>query len=466
MQATTNIEKRALQLNKEIYREGPVLYWMNRDCRAEDNFALLYAQKLALEARAPLLVVYNLVPKFLGGIYRSHAFKIGGLKEVADSLAQKQIPFFLVEGEKTEHDIVAFIKKHKCGALVTDFSPLKISIKWEKHIKQHIDIPFYVVDTHNIVPTWIASSKLEFGAYTLRPKLHKLLPLFITEIPLLKKHPYVFKDTQHLDWHKLLYPKLFDDHTTSDLKPGSKEAHKILKHFLTHKLQHFGTYRNDPLQDANSNLSPYLHYGHISPLRVVLEALKHEHKSIEHVLDNKKNGAKEGNDSLTAFIEELVVRRELADNFCFYNPHYDEFEGFPAWAQKSLNDARKDEREYVYNKKQFEEAQTHDELWNAAQNQMVKTGKMHGYMRMYWAKKILEWSVSPEDALKIAIYLNDKYELDGRDPNGYAGIAWSIGGTHDRAWFPRKVFGLIRYMARSGCEKKFDVKAYIEKYNK
>ena len=164
-------------------------------------------------------------------------------------------------------------------------------------------------------------------------------------------------------------------------------------------------------------------------------------------------------------LEELIVRRELADNFTFYNTQYASFDGFPAWAKQSLNEHRKDKREYLYSLKQFEQAETHDPLWNAAQTQMINKGKMHGYMRMYWAKKILEWTPSPEEAMMIAIYLNDKYELDGRDPNGYAGIAWSIGGVHDRAWFDRPVYGKVRYMNYRGCESKFNVKEYIRQQN-
>jgi len=166
--------------------------------------------------------------------------------------------------------------------------------------------------------------------------------------------------------------------------------------------------------------------------------------------------------SKDAFLEELIVRRELSDNFCFYNANYDNFEGFPAWAKKTLNEHRNDRRKYLYTPEQFENALTHDELWNAAQMEMVKKGKMHGYMRMYWAKKILEWTESPEQAMEIAVYLNDRYELDGRDPNGYAGIAWSIGGVHDRAWNSRPVFGKIRYMSYNGCKTKFNIKTYIE----
>ena len=198
--------------------------------------------------------------------------------------------------------------------------------------------------------------------------------------------------------------------------------------FLQTKLALYAEKRNDPNQKGQSDLSPYLHFGHLSAQRIALEVRKNSKD-----LDSKR-----------AFLEELIVRRELSDNYCFYNPHYDRFEGFPAWAQKTLNEHRRDTRDYLYNQEQFENGLTHDPLWNAAQMEMVRKGKMHGYLRMYWAKKILEWTPSPEEAQRIAIYLNDKYELDGRDPNGYTGIAWSIGGVHDRAWGERPVFGKIR----------------------
>ncbi len=193
-------------------------------------------------------------------------------------------------------------------------------------------------------------------------------------------------------------------------------------------------------------MSPYLHFGQIAAQRVALEVMKADAPQIEK----------------DALLEELIVRKELSDNFCYYNKNYDSVEGFPAWSRKTLDEHRGDKREYLYSLKDFESGNTHDELWNASQIQMVNSGKMHGYMRMYWAKKILEWSESPESAMKTAIYLNDRYELDGRDPNGYAGIAWSIGGVHDRAWGARPVFGKVRFMSYNGCKSKFDIKKFIE----
>jgi deoxyribodipyrimidine photo-lyase len=232
------------------------------------------------------------------------------------------------------------------------------------------------------------------------------------------------------------------------IKSGESGALKYFKHFLKNKLNKYDALRNDPTKDGQSNLSPFLHFGQISAQRVAIEVEKFPADP-----ESKKS-----------FLEELIVRRELSDNFCYYNKNYDLFDGFHQWAKTTLNEHRRDEREFIYSLRKFEDAKTHDDLWNAAQTEMVKTGKMHGYMRMYWAKKILEWTKSPEDALKISIYLNDKYELDGRDPNGYVGIAWSIGGIHDRAWFERPVYGKVRYMNRNGADKKFAVNSYIKKF--
>jgi deoxyribodipyrimidine photo-lyase len=226
---------------------------------------------------------------------------------------------------------------------------------------------------------------------------------------------------------------------------GEGAAAKLLRHFLENKLTGYEKDRNDPNIDGQSGLSPYLHFGQVSAQRVALEVLR-----------SRKDAG--------AFFEELIVRRELSDNYCYYNPHYDDMQGFPAWGILSLHEHEKDRREYLYTLQELENARTHDDLWNAAQQEMVRTGKMHGYMRMYWAKKILEWTGSPAAAQTAAIYLNDRYELDGRDPNGYTGIAWSQGGLHDRAWKERAIFGKVRYMNFNGARRKFDVQAYIKKW--
>lgn len=414
---------------------------MQRDQRLHDNWALLRAKELALESGSPLGIVFNLVPQFLNAPWRAYQFMLEGLKEVEAAARAHGIAFFLTLGDPAE-EIPALAKRLKVGAVVTDFNPLRMPLQWKSAVTKHLDVLFEEVDAHNIVPCWIASPKLEFAAYTLRPKLHRLLPEWLTEFPRLKTHPHAWPhEPKAVDWETAIQ-SLSIDHSVKPvewIKPGEHAAQLTLKDFLKHRLARYDEGRNDPTEAAQSDLSPYLHYGQLAPQRVALLTQDHP-----------------------AFFEELVVRRELSDNFCYYNPHYDRFEGFHEWAQKTLNEHRSDPRTHLYCLKEFEEARTHDALWNAAQRQMVETGKMHGYLRMVWAKKILEWTASPEEALRIAIHLNDKYELDGRDPNGYVGVAWSIGGVHDRAWNEREIFGKIRFMSTEACKRKFDVEAYIE----
>jgi deoxyribodipyrimidine photo-lyase len=238
----------------------------------------------------------------------------------------------------------------------------------------------------------------------------------------------------------------------------------MLDTFLETGLDQYAGGRNDASQDAHSNLSPYLHYGQLSSLRILLDIMKMSPEPPQIFRSFKIpsfDGQPSEQDGIDAFIEELIVRKELADNFCFYNPHYDSLDGAKGWAKKSLAEHADDPREFVYTKDQLEAARTHDDLWNAAQSQLVKTGKIHGYMRMYWAKKILEWTDAPADAIKLAVQLNDTYHLDGGDPNGYVGVLWSIAGIHDRPWFNRSVYGTVRYMSAGGISKKFDTKQYI-----
>ncbi len=427
---------------------GSVLYWMSRDQRVNDNWALLFAQELALERKVSLGVVFSLVPRFLNATSRQYGFMLKGLRAVENRLAELNIPFFLLIGPP-EQKLPAFLVKHQTGELVTDFDPLRIKQHWKKEVAAHIKSRIYEVDGRNIVPCWEASSKKEYAAYTLRPKIHRALPEFLKDFPLAQKHPFPWpKKVKKTNWDKAEISLKIDRSVPEIdwLLPGEKAAAATLDRFLTKKLSAYASRRNDPTEDGVSNLSPYLHFGQISAQRVALQL-------------KKKKVNKESKDG---FLEELIVRRELSDNFCFYNPDYDRFAGFPEWAQKTLNEHRGDKREYLYSLEQFEDGKTHDDLWNAAQMEMVHRGKMHGYLRMYWAKKILEWTGSPEEALEVAILLNDKYELDGRDTNGYVGIAWSVGGVHDRAWKERPIFGKIRYMSYGGCKAKFDVNSYIK----
>lgn len=405
---------------------------------------------------------------FLGGGYRQHHFKLAGLREVERELAQYQIPFMIVIGDDSD-PLSDVVRDLDIGVVVTDFFPLTQTQEWVHDLAQKIHVPLYEVDAHNIVPVWQTSTKQEYAARTIRPKLHKLLPEFLTPFPKLHKQSHAASRIPEMyvpDWEALENTPHINRNIepVSWIVPGASAAHRALESFLKERFGDYGGERNNPLVRGQSDLSPYLHYGHISAQTIALAVLAVTKLSISDILSADRNGAATDN-SAAAFLEELIIRKELSDNFCYYQPAYATSLAFPEWAQKTLLAAADDAREYVYTLAEFEGAQTHDDLWNAAQREMVITGKMHGYMRMYWAKKILEWTTNPDEALRIAIYLNDAYELDGRDPNGYAGIAWSIGGVHDRPWFCRPVFGTIRYMARSGCAKKFDVDAYIEKWS-
>lgn len=445
---------RILRTSHGTTESGPVLYWVNRDRRVHDNWALAHAQQQALERKVPLRVVFCLVPTFEQASLRQYHFMLHGIEEFARDLAALHIPCDVLLG--TPVDVLpAYVAQHDASLLVTDFEPLKIKRAWLADVLAATHTSMHLVDAHNIVPCWHASPKQEFGAYTLRPKLTKLLPAFLHEAPAIVAHPFrAMPAVAPVDADALLRTvRVRTDVAPVDwLLPGEKAARRHGAAFLQ-RLHRYGTERNDPTLQAQSDLSPYFHFGQLAPLRMALD--------VNRMLADDPTVAA----SAASFLEELIIRRELSDNYTHYNDAYDRFDGFPAWAQNSLNEHRADVRDHVYELDVWEAARTHDPLWNAAQRQLLRTGKMHGYMRMYWAKKILEWTASPEEAQAIAIALNDTYELDGRDPNGYAGIAWSIGGVHDRAWFERPVYGKIRYMNANGCASKFNVKTYIARYD-
>ncbi|NP_957358.1 CPD photolyase isoform X2 [Danio rerio] len=429
-----------------------VLYWMSRDQRIQDNWALIYSQQLALAEKLPLHICFCLVPKFLDATYRQYAFMLKGLQEVVKECKSLDIEFHLLSGEPV-HNLPAFVKSWNIGAVVTDFNPLRISLQWIDTVKKHLpsDIPFIQVDAHNVVPCWEASTKLEYGARTIRGKITKHLQEFLTDMPLVDTHPYcASRAAKIIDWEEVL-SSLEVDHNVCEVEwaqPGTTGGMFMLESFIDQRLHIFATHRNNPNSDAVSHLSPWIHAGQLSAQRVVMQVKR------------KKNAS----ESVASFIEEIVVRRELADNFCFYNQNYDNISGAYDWAKKTLQEHAKDRRQYLYTKKELESAETHDQLWNAAQRQLLLEGKMHGFLRMYWAKKILEWTASPEEALSIAIYLNDRLSLDGCDPNGYVGCMWSICGIHDQGWAERPIFGKIRYMNYAGCKRKFDVEQFERKY--
>ncbi|MDW7671366.1 MAG: deoxyribodipyrimidine photo-lyase [Bacillota bacterium] len=422
---------------------GPVVFWMNRDQRAEDHWGLLYARQQARQLNAHLVVIFFLVPEYLQASQDHYQFMIEGLQETAATLEEKGIPFHLIR-ESPVIRLPQLINEWQVPLLVTDFNPLTIKKKWEQVVLTTTICAFHQVDSHNIVPCWEASSKLEYAAYTFRPKIHRKLTQYMTDYPELESQSTSQTWQSSHSWMM----GQNDGNISNCLYPasGPRAAKEKLQFFLNEKLHRYGNERNDPFKNAVSGLSPYLHFGQVSAQRIAVEVMK------ESVPSKHRDD----------FLEELIVRRELSDNFCFYQPEYDKTAAFHPWAQRTLADHQQDQRDYLYTRSELEGAQTHDILWNAALQQMKLTGSLHGYLRMYWAKKILEWTPDAATALADAIYLNDKYFLDGRDPNGYAGIAWSIGGVHDRAWAERKVFGKIRYMNEKGCRRKFNVDVYIQ----
>ena len=460
--------KRQLNLNNNTDSEGDcVVYSMSRDQRIRDNHALLLAQHSAIESKVPLIVVFNLYEKTGVRAQEHYEFMVTGLKELEKNLQTLNIAFIVTIGDPVKN-IIRIAEEYNAKKLVFDFSPLRGPRNIQKIISKKLKIPCSVVDTHNVIPTWILSDKEEYAAHTIRRKVHKNIQEWLVEPAKIVLHPtsLVVAPPKN-NW------SIVDENVQSvsangiklQMPSGEESAHSTLSDFIKNRLYTYADQRNIPTSDGQSNLSPYLHFGHISALRVVLETLDVA-PEVPLLFVAGKLASYEGEstkmDSINALIEELVVRKELADNFCFYNKNYDSLGAAKDWAISSLTKHQNDEREYMYDLKDWESAKTHDAVWNAAQNQLLQTGKLHGYMRMYWAKKILEWSVSPKDAMQTAIYLNDHYSIDGGDPNGYTGIQWSICGIHDRPWFERSVFGKIRYMNHSGLKRRFNVDEYID----
>jgi len=442
--------RRSNLLNNQPFGDGTVVYCMSREQRFADNWSLIFAADIAQKNNQKLFVVFCLVPTFLNATQRQYSFLIEGLKCVERQCQKAQIGFSVLLGSPAD-SLPPYLQQVKAGILVSDFDPLKIKLEWKKEINTKIHIPHFEVDAHNIVPCRLVSDKQEYAAYTLRPKIKKLLPEFLIHYPTIG---YIDANYSYepVDWQRVEASISVDTNVKpiSTIEAGEIAALIALNVFIQNKLDRYSTDRNNPCLNATSAMSAYLHFGHISAQRIALEIIN-------------AHAAQESKD---AYLEELIIRKELSDNFCFYNSNYDNHTCFQAWATQSLMKHLSDVREYEYQLVDFETANTHDPLWNAAQYQLIETGAMHGYMRMYWAKKIVEWTGNFTEAQAIAIYLNDKYALDGRDPNGYAGIAWSIGGIHDRPWGERPIFGKIRYMNFNGCKRKFDVQKYVENWLK
>lgn len=441
---------------------GPVLYWMHREHRARDNWALLHAHAEAARLGAPLAVVWCLASSFLGATIRQFGFLLRGMQETQRHLAAAGIPLVVLRGNPPE-EVVGYARAVHAALVVTDFDVLRVKRAWLASAARGLAgfCPLHEVDGRNVVPCRVASPKREYAARTLRPKIHRLLPEFLTPLPPLPPAPsgtQWARPVPEIDWASLRDNLAVDRSVAEvgplpgipDIAPGEDAARAALDDFVRARLHRYHL-RNDPNAEGVSGLSPYLHFGMLSAQRAALAA------------QASPDGVAAPDDCRASFLEELIVRRELADNFCLHAQDYDAVTCFPDWARATLDKHRGDPRPALYDEAQLAAARTEDPLWNAAQIEMVVTGRMHGYLRMYWAKQILLWSPTPEDAMRAAVALNDRYFLDGRDSNGYTGIAWSAGGVHDRPWGERPVQGIIRSMTYNGARSKFDVGAYIRR---
>lgn len=445
--------ERIQRLNDLPVQKGRfVLYWMQASQRAEYNHALEYAVRMANDLDLPPVVLFSVTDRFPEANLRHYTFMLAGLKEIQAELRRRGIQFLLLH-RSPERAVLEVTRE--AAAVITDRGYLRIQKAWRDKVAQEVLCPLVQVESDVVVPVEEASKKEEYAAATIRPKIRKLQNRYLAplkESPVKRSSLRMAFDVPLIDDPTVLLKKLKTDSTVSlthAYPGGTAEAKKRLEDFVTNKLNHYADLRNDPSADCLSHVSPYLHFGQISPLYIALSVLTAEGPS---------ENAKE------AFLEEMIVRRELSINFVHCNPRYDAFEALPAWAIRTLKEHTDDRRDYLYSLDEWEKAKTHDPYWNAAQMEMVETGWMHGYMRMYWGKKILEWTVTPEEAFRTALYLNNRYELDGRDANSFAGVAWCF-GKHDRPWKERKIFGTVRYMNAAGLMRKFNMDKYVRKVN-
>jgi deoxyribodipyrimidine photo-lyase len=441
------IQKERIKLlnTKNIKHKKYVLYWMQQAQRSEYNHALEYAINQANELDLPVIVYFGITDSFPDANERHYHFMLQGLQQTKQALAKRGIQM-VIQHRTPETGVLELTRN--ASLLVTDRGYLKIQRRWRSHVANNAPCRVVQVESDVVVPVETTSPKEEYAAATIRRKIQKHLDAFL--IPLrkkaLKKSSLRLKFKQFpIDSIDRAIARLEIDRSVAKSNRfigGTDNAKRLLRDFIRHKLDHFIDQRNDPSKDMLSLMSPYLHFGQISPLYIAM-----------HIQSTKSPGK-------NAFLEELIVRRELSMNFVYYNPWYDSYKGLPEWARKTLAQHRKDKRQYVYDLEQLERAQTHDPYWNAAQREMVLSGKMHGYMRMYWGKKIIEWTKDPQQAFRMALYLNNKYELDGRDANGYTGVAWCF-GKHDRPWPERQIFGKVRYMNADGLKRKFKIEKYV-----
>ena len=443
--------ERLTELNGAPEQPGDyVLYWMQNSQRAEFNPALEVAIAEANRLGLPVLVGFGLTADYPEANARHYAFMLEGLSETEHAVRQRGLGFVIHLGSPGD---VALSLAQRAALVVCDRGYLRLQRDWRARVAAEAGRRVLQVEGDVVVPIELASTKSEIGARTLRPKVLGVRDQFLQ--PLRCQHPSHsaerIKAAGGVDLNNIpaLLARLDVDHSVSpvgNIRGGYKEAKRRLEDFVVRRLQRYVAARAHPGEAEVSTLSPYLHFGQISPVEVALAARKAEAAA--------ENSA--------SFLEELIVRRELAINFVQTTPNYDRYDCLPEWARQTLAAHRRDHREHVYRFDQLARADTHDPYWNAAMREMLLTGYMHNYMRMYWGKKVLEWSPSPEQGYATLLRLNNKFFLDGRDANSYANVGW-VFGLHDRPWPERPIFGKVRSLTASGLRRKTDIDAYVRK---
>ena len=445
--------ERISYLNEKVEQKGQyVIYWMQASQRTHYNHALEMAIRMANKRSLPVLVYFELIDNFPEANIRHYYFMLEGLKEVTQNLNHLGIKFIINHPPAKQYpDLVELSKK--AVMVITDCGYLRFQRQWRKNVAGQLPCMMLQIESDVVIPIETASPKEEYTAGTFRPKINRSIKNFLKPIKMTTPEYSSLNFKISSFTIDNIYESLNQLSLDSSVPPspfyegGTNQAKKLLNRFIEEKISRYEALSNDPSQDYLSHLSPYLHFGQISSLYI---ALRVQAETPIEVYEN--------------YLEELIVRREVAINFVYYNPDYDQFKSLPKWAKNTLQEHKYDMRPYIYSMDELERAMTQDPYWNAAQKEMVVTGKMHGYMRMYWGKKIIEWSPIPQEAFKCCLYLNNKYELDGRDPNGYTGVAWCF-GKHDRAWKERTIFGKVRYMNDNGLKRKFDMNRYVERIN-
>ena len=451
------INERVIALNNKPVNSNAryVLYWMQMYKRVDNNHALIYAIRRANELKLPLVVYEGLKYYYPWASDRLHTFILEGVEEKRREFERLGIRyvFYLQKDKDSPKQTVAALAKD-AALIVTDDFPCFIIPEHNRRIAERADIPVFVVDSNGVIPM-SKFDKEEYAAYTIRPKIKKLLDRYL--VPLANEAVDITSLGLEVDCPETivtadniaqLVSECDIDHSvpaSGHYLGGTAAGRARLSKFVNDILTDYDKARSKPDRDGSSRLSSYLHFGYLSPIEIALTV----------------RDADAPQESIDAYLEELIVRRELSYNMTLFNPKYDTLEALPAWVHKTMRQHAGDERQFTYTLEQLEAGQTHDELWNAAQREMTVTGEMHNYVRMLWGKNVIAWSPSYEIAFETLVHLNNKYCLDGRNPNSYCGILWCF-GKHDRPWMERAVFGQIRYMTSGSTGKKFDSKKYIE----